>query len=48
MAVVLVEQYYEFARGLADRIVVMVRGEVTLAGPPDTLDEAAVRRHLTV
>jgi urea transport system ATP-binding protein len=48
MAVVLVEQYYEFARGLADRIVVMVRGEVALAGPPDSLDEAAVRRHLTV
>ncbi len=32
-AVVLVEQYYEFARDLADRIAVMVRGEVALGGP---------------
>ena len=47
-AVVLVEQYFEFARDLADRIVVMVRGEVALAGAPEALDEAEVRRHLTV
>ena len=33
MAVVLVEQYYEFARDLADRIAVMVRGEVALGRP---------------
>ena len=32
MAVVLVEQYFEFARDLADRIAVMVRGEVALGG----------------
>lgn len=48
MAIVLVEQYYEFARRLADRIVVMVRGEVAMAGAPADLDEAEVRRHLTV
>jgi urea transport system ATP-binding protein len=48
MAVVLVEQYYDFARELADQLVVMVRGEVVLAGAPDELDEAEVRRHLTV
>ena len=47
-AVVLVEQYYEFARDLADRIAVMVRGEVALAGTVDTLDDEAVRRLLTV
>lgn len=48
MAVVLVEQYFEFARDLADRIAVMVRGEVALAGPVGELEEEAVRRLLTV
>ena len=48
MAVVLVEQYFEFARELADRIAVMVRCEVALAGPVDSLDTEAVRRLLTV
>jgi urea transport system ATP-binding protein len=48
LAVVLVEQYFEFARDLADRIAVMVRGEVALAGPVDALDDEAVRRLLTV
>lgn len=48
MAVILVEQYYDFARELADSIAVMVRGEVALAGTAGTLDEAAVRKLLTV
>ena len=48
MAVVLVEQYFEFARDLADRITVMVRGEVALDGPAEALEEDAVRRLLTV
>jgi urea transport system ATP-binding protein len=48
MAVVLVEQYYEFARSLGDRLVIMVRGEVALAGPAGELDEEAVRALLTV
>jgi urea transport system ATP-binding protein len=48
MAILLVEQYYEFARDLADQIAVMVRGEFVLAGPPAALDETEVRRHLTV
>jgi urea transport system ATP-binding protein len=48
MAVVLVEQYYDFARELADRIAVMVRGEVVLDGPADQLPEDAVRPLLTV
>ncbi len=48
LAVVLVEQYFEFARDLADRIAVMVRGEVALGGPVDALDDEAVRRLLTV
>ncbi|MBU8539633.1 urea ABC transporter ATP-binding subunit UrtE [Falsiroseomonas tokyonensis] len=48
MAVILVEQYYDFARELADSIAVMVRGEVALGGPAGTLDETAVRKLLTV
>ncbi|MDN3564012.1 urea ABC transporter ATP-binding subunit UrtE [Paeniroseomonas aquatica] len=48
LAVVLVEQYYEFARDLADRIAVMVRGEVALGGPVGELEDEAVRKLLTV
>jgi urea transport system ATP-binding protein len=48
MAVVLVEQYYEFARELGDELAILVRGEVALAGQSGTLDEGAVRRLLTV
>jgi urea transport system ATP-binding protein len=48
MAVVLVEQYYEFARSLGDRLAIMVRGEVALAGAAGELDEDAVRALLTV
>ncbi|TPG58156.1 urea ABC transporter ATP-binding subunit UrtE [Roseomonas nepalensis] len=48
MAVVLVEQYYEFARDLADRITVVVRGEVALEGEVGALEEESVRRLLTV
>ncbi|MCI0752546.1 urea ABC transporter ATP-binding subunit UrtE [Teichococcus vastitatis] len=48
MAVVLVEQYYEFARQLGDQLAIMVRGEVALAGPSGSLDEDAVQRLLTV
>jgi urea transport system ATP-binding protein len=48
IAILLVEQYFEFARDLADRFAVMDRGEVLLAGPASELNEADVRRHLTV
>jgi urea transport system ATP-binding protein len=48
MAIVLVEQYYDFARELADRIAVMLRGEVALNSLAAELDEAAVRRLITV
>ena len=47
-AVVLVEQYFDWARELADRITVMVRGEVALAGETAALETEAVRRLLTV
>ena len=48
MAIVLVEQYFDFARDLADQFYVMDRGQIVLSGAKDALDEAEVRRHLTV
>jgi urea transport system ATP-binding protein len=48
MAIVLVEQYFEFARDLADSFAVMDRGEVVLAGRRADMVEEDVRRHLTV
>ena len=48
MAIVLVEQYFDFAKSLADDFAVMDRGEVVLAGRANDMVEADVRRHLTV
>jgi urea transport system ATP-binding protein len=48
MAIVLVEQYYEFARELAQTIAVMDRGDVVLSGAREELDEEDVRRRLSV
>jgi urea transport system ATP-binding protein len=48
MAILLVEQYFEFARALAQRYVVMERGEVVLSGDAHDMVESDVRRYLTV
>ncbi len=48
MAILLVEQYYDFARELADTLAVMDRGDIVLSGAPGTLDETEVRRRLSV
>jgi urea transport system ATP-binding protein len=48
MAILLVEQYFEFARDLAASWLVMERGEVVLSGRAGDMDETAVRAHLTV
>jgi urea transport system ATP-binding protein len=48
MAIVLVEQYFDFAQELAQTMVVMDRGDVVLAGRREELDEADVRRRLSV
>ncbi|MBL4693133.1 MAG: ATP-binding cassette domain-containing protein, partial [Magnetovibrio sp.] len=48
MAIVLVEQYFEFARDLADSFLVMDRGEVVMSGTRKELVEEDVRRYLTV
>ncbi len=48
MAILLVEQYFDFAQKLAQTMVVMDRGDVVLAGRREDLDEADVRRRLSV
>jgi urea transport system ATP-binding protein len=48
MAIVLVEQYFEFARDLADRFAVMDRGQIVLAGTRAEMVEADVRRRLAI
>ena len=48
MAILLVEQYFDFARELADTYAVMERGEVVLAGKGAEMVESNVRRYLTV
>jgi urea transport system ATP-binding protein len=48
MAIVLVEQYFDFAHALADRYIVMERGEVVLSGDARDMVEDDVRRYLTV
>jgi urea transport system ATP-binding protein len=48
MAILLVEQYYDFARSLADRYVVLSRGEVVKAGKGADMDADGVRACLTV
>ena len=48
MAILLVEQYLDFAQELADTIVVMERGEVVMNGPKASLDAEKMRRYLTV
>jgi len=48
MAILLVEQYFDFARALADIYAVMDRGEVVMDGEAAQMVEADVRRYLTV
>ena len=48
IAILLVEQYFEFARDLASAYVVLERGEVVLAGRGGEMNEAEVRTYLTV
>jgi urea transport system ATP-binding protein len=48
MTILLVEQYLDFCREIADDIYVMDRGEIMHAGPASDLDKPEVRRHLMV
>lgn len=48
LAILLVEQYLDFCRELADRVYIMDRGKIVHSGIAEDLDRADVRRHLTV
>ena len=48
IAILLVEQYYDFARSLADNYVVLSRGEVVAHGKGATMEQDNVRAHLAV
>jgi urea transport system ATP-binding protein len=48
MAILLVEQYYDFARSLADQYLVMERGEIVARGRGTDMDTDGVKRLLAV
>jgi len=48
MAILLVEQYYDFARSLADHYLVMERGEIVMRGDGANMDADGVRERLAV
>ncbi len=48
MAIVLVEQYFDFAKRLADNFIVLDRGRTVLAGDRHVLETTDMRSHLTV
>jgi urea transport system ATP-binding protein len=48
MAILLVEQYYDFARSLADQYLVMERGEIVMRGQGADMDADGVRAALAV
>ena len=48
MTILLVEQFLDFCREIADDIYVMDRGEIMHSGPAADLDQPEVRRHLMV
>ena len=48
MAILLVEQYYDFARALADQYLVMERGEIVMRGAGADMDRDGVREALAV
>ena len=48
IGILLCEQYFDFARALADRFVVLSRGEVVASGGADEMDGEHVKRYLSV
>lgn len=48
MAILLVEQYYDFAKELADQYVVMERGEVVASGEGRNMDADGVRQRVAI
>jgi len=48
MSILLVEQYFEFARALADTFAVMDRGQIIMAGEMQDADANAILKHMTI
>jgi urea transport system ATP-binding protein len=48
MAIVLVEQFYDFAAELADQYLVMERGEIVLRGRGKDMEVDGVRRRMSI
>jgi len=48
IAILLVEQYYDFARSLADRYVVLERGAVAAEGAGADMDRDNISRYLSI
>ncbi|TQV83053.1 urea ABC transporter ATP-binding subunit UrtE [Denitrobaculum tricleocarpae] len=48
MSILLVEQYFDFVRALADSYAVMDRGEIVMSGEMKSDDETAIMKHLTI
>jgi urea transport system ATP-binding protein len=48
MAIILVEQYLDFARELGDRFVVMDRGSIVYSAWKDAVDEAALKKAMAL
>ena len=48
MAIVLVEQYYDFAAELADQYLLMERGEIVLRGRGVDMERDGVRERMSI
>lgn len=48
LSILLVEQYVDFCRAIADRFYAMDRGAVTISGPISDLTDEVVQKHLQV
>lgn len=48
IGILLCEQYFEFAHGLADQFVMLSRGAVVASGTQAQMQDAAVQRHMVV
>lgn len=48
MAIVLVEQYFDFAFGLSDYIYAMIRGEIVFEGEKNQIDKQKLRESVSI
>ncbi len=48
IGILLCEQYFDFAHALADKFIVLSRGEVVASGAQDQMNNEDVKRHLAV